>query len=146
MSPEERFQRDYVISRIDGDLFWIRDVRQPFTNPAWYFNTGLDPSTYVTVPYAPADQRLRAFIKKYGIDYTVLIPGEPKELNDKVPQGENLNAFPTSFYIGRDGRVKSVHAGFPGKSTGKFHEEAKAEITALVERLLAEPVRTSASK
>jgi len=42
--------------------------------------------------------------------------------------------------------VKSVHAGFPGKSTGKFHDEAKAEITALVERLLAEPVRTSASK
>ena len=90
--------------------------------------------------------RLRAFIKRYGIDYTVLIPGEPKELNDKVPQGENLNAFPTSFYIGRDGRVRSVHAGFPGKSTGKFHDEAKAEITALVERLLAEPVRTSASK
>ena len=70
--------------------------------------------------------RLRAFIKRYGIDYTVLIPGEPKELNDKVPQGENLNSFPTSFFIGRDGRVRSVHAGFPGKSTGKFHDEAKA--------------------
>jgi len=63
-----------------------------------------------------------------------------------VPQGENLNSFPTSFYIGRDGRVKSVHAGFPGKATGKIHEETKTEITALVERLLAEPVRTSASQ
>jgi len=90
--------------------------------------------------------RVRAFIKRYGIDYTVLLPGEPKELNAKVPQGENLNSFPTSFYIGRDGRVKSVHAGFPGKATGKIHEETKAEITALVERLLAEPVRTSASQ
>jgi thiol-disulfide isomerase/thioredoxin len=91
--------------------------------------------------------RLRAFIKKYGIEYTVLIPGEPKDLNDKVPQGSNLNAFPTSFYIGRDGRVKSVHAGFPGKATGKFHTEAKEEITALVERLLAEkPTQTTASK
>jgi hypothetical protein len=76
----------------------------------------------------------------------VLLPGEPKELNAKVPQGENLNAFPTSFYIGRDGRVRSAHAGFPGKATGKFHDEAKAEIAALVERLLAEPVRSSASK
>ena len=90
--------------------------------------------------------RVRAFIKRYGIDYTVLLPGEPKELNAKVPQGENLNSFPTSFYIGRDGRVKSVHAGFPGKATGKIHEETKAEITALVERLLAEPVRTSAAQ
>jgi thiol-disulfide isomerase/thioredoxin len=91
--------------------------------------------------------RVRAFIKRYGIDYTVLIPGEPKELNEKVPQGVNLNAYPTSFYLGRDGRVRSAHAGFPGKATGKFHADAKEEITALVERLLAEkPTHTTASK
>jgi len=91
--------------------------------------------------------RLRAFIKRYGIEYTVLIPGDPKELNDKVPQGVNLNAFPTSFYLGRDGRVRSAHAGFPGKSTGKFHTDAKEEITALIEHLLAEkPTQTTASK
>jgi uncharacterized protein (DUF885 family) len=62
LMPEERFQRDYVVSRIDNDLFALRDARQPFTNPAWYFDNGLDPSTYVTTPYAPVDQRARAFI------------------------------------------------------------------------------------
>src|SRR5687768_9137040 len=62
-SDQERFQRDYLLSRIDSDLFWLRDAKQPTTNPAFYFNYGLDPSTYVTVPYAPADQRLRAFVK-----------------------------------------------------------------------------------
>jgi thiol-disulfide isomerase/thioredoxin len=91
--------------------------------------------------------RLRAFIKRYGVEYTVLLPGEPKELNDKVPQGVNLNSFPTTFFLGRDGRVRSAHAGFPGKASGKFHEEATHEITALVERLLAEkPTQTSASR
>ena len=65
-------------------------------------------------------------------------PGEPKELNDKVPQGVNLNSFPTTFFIGRDGRVRSAHAGFAGKASGKFHTELKEEVTALVERLLAE--------
>lgn len=60
--PEEQFQRDYLVNRIDNDLFALRDARQPFTNPAWYFDAGLDPSTYVTTPYAPADQRARAFI------------------------------------------------------------------------------------
>ena len=89
--------------------------------------------------------RLRAFIKRYGVEYTVLLPGEPKELNDKVPQGVNLNSFPTSFFLGRDGRVRSAHAGFPGKASGKFHTEAKEEITALVERLLAEPRATRRS-
>jgi hypothetical protein len=52
----------------------------------------------------------------------------------------NLNSFPTTFYLGRDGRVRGVHAGFPGAASGKFHQEAKAEITADVERLLAERV------
>ena len=91
--------------------------------------------------------RVRAFNKRYGVDYTVLIPGEPKELNDKVPQGANLNSFPTTFFLGRDGRVRSAHAGFAGKASGKFHTELKEEVTALVERLLAEKnVQTSASK
>jgi uncharacterized protein (DUF885 family) len=62
LMPEERFQRDYVVSRIDIDLFALREARQPFTNPAWYMGAGLDPSTYVMTPYAPADQRARAFI------------------------------------------------------------------------------------
>jgi thiol-disulfide isomerase/thioredoxin len=91
--------------------------------------------------------RVRAFNKRYGVDYTVLIPGEPKELNDKVPQGLNLNSFPTTFFLGRDGRVRSAHAGFAGKASGKFHTELKEEVTALVERLLAEKAApTSASK
>jgi hypothetical protein len=79
LAPEERFQRDYLISRIDSDLFWLREVRQPFTNPSWYFNNGLDPSTYVTVPYAPADQRLRAFIK-----YAQQIPGAVAQIKKNV--------------------------------------------------------------
>ena len=91
--------------------------------------------------------RVRAFIKKYGVEYTVLLPGEPKDLNAKVPQGVNLNSFPTTFFLGRDGRVRSAHAGFAGKASGKFHEETVHEVTALVERLLAEkPTQTSASR
>jgi thiol-disulfide isomerase/thioredoxin len=91
--------------------------------------------------------RVKAFNKRYGVEYTVLIPGEPKELNDKVPQGLNLNSFPTTFFLGRDGKVRSAHAGFAGKASGKFHTEMKEDITTLVERLLAEkPAPTTASK
>jgi hypothetical protein len=85
-------------------------------------------------------------MKRYGIEYTVLIPGEPKELAERVPQGVNLSSFPTTFFIGRDGRVRAVHAGFPGKASGEFHTQAKEESTATVERLLAESAQTSSSK
>jgi thiol-disulfide isomerase/thioredoxin len=87
--------------------------------------------------------RLRAFIKHYGIQYTVLVPGEPREASDKLPQTVNMNSFPTTFFLGRDGRVRSAHAGFPGKASGSFHEEAKREITHTIEQLLTEPVPTS---
>jgi len=88
-------------------------------------------------------ERLRAFIGEYGIHYTVLLPGEPKELADKVPQALNLNSFPTTFILGRAGRVRAVHAGFPSPGSGRFYEEAVREITEHVERLLAEDVSSS---
>jgi hypothetical protein len=75
--------------------------------------------------------------------YTVLLPGEPKELADKVPQALNLNSFPTTFILGRDGRVRAVHAGFPSPGSGSFYEEAEREITGHVERLLAEDLSSS---
>jgi len=97
----------------------------------------------VTLSFEEADQlanptRLRAFIATYGLDYTVLVPGEPDELAAKVPQAENLNAFPTTFLLGRDGRVRAIHAGFPSPGSGEFYTRAERDITAEVERLLAE--------
>jgi len=62
LAAAERLQRDYVMNRIDRDLFWLRDAAAPFTNPSFYFDNGLDPSTYVVVPYAPVERRARAFI------------------------------------------------------------------------------------
>ena len=82
--------------------------------------------------------RLKAFIKKYGIEFTVLVPGEPSQLNEKVPQADNLNAFPTTFILGRDGKVRGVHAGFASPAAGAFHEQTKKEISTEVEHLLAE--------
>ena len=90
--------------------------------------------------------RLKAFIKHYGIEYTVLVPGEPREASDKLPQTVNMNSFPTTFFLGRDGRVRAAHAGFPGKASGSFHEEAKKEITHTIEQLLAESTTQSSGK
>jgi thiol-disulfide isomerase/thioredoxin len=97
----------------------------------------------VTLSFEEADQltnptRLRAFIATYGLRYTVLVPGEPDDLAAKVPQAENLNAFPTTFLVGRDGRVRGVHAGFPSPGSGEYYTKAEREITAQVEQLLAE--------
>jgi thiol-disulfide isomerase/thioredoxin len=145
-NTDPRFQGKVVIVAIGGS--WCPNCHDetPFLVELYkkYRSRGLE---IVELSFEEKAQlenpvRLRAFNKRYGVDYTVLLPGEPKELNDKMPQGVNLNSFPTTFFLGRDGRVRSAHAGFPSKASGTFHTEAKEEITALVERLLAEPKST----
>jgi peroxiredoxin len=101
----------------------------------------------VTLSFEEPDQlanpaRLRAFIDTYGLKYTVLLAGEPEQLQERIPQAVNLNAFPTTFVLGRDGRVRSVHAGFPSPGSGEFYKKAERELTAEVERLLAERAMT----
>ena len=81
--------------------------------------------------------RLRAFRREYGIDYTVLLAGEPSQLAEKLPQAMNLDTFPATFFIGRDGLVKAIHAGFAGKATGALHDQLVEEIHATLAKLLA---------
>jgi thiol-disulfide isomerase/thioredoxin len=97
----------------------------------------------VSISFEDAEQlanptRLRAFIRAYGIDYPVLLGGEPGEIGAKLPQASNLDTWPATFFVGKDGRVRGTHAGFAGKATGAAHEALEAEIRATVERLLAE--------
>ena len=83
--------------------------------------------------------RLRAFIEHYGITYPVLVGGTTDQLAEKIPQGVNLNCWPTSFFLGRDGRVVETHAGFAGPGNTVGHAALERDITSLIEKLLAEP-------
>jgi peroxiredoxin len=87
--------------------------------------------------------RAKAFINKYGVEYPYLIAGAPAEMWEKVPQAVNLNTWPATFFIGRDGLVKLIHSGFAAPASGEFHRQLKEEFTATVERLLAEEVASN---
>lgn len=80
--------------------------------------------------------RVHAFIAKYGVPYPYLIAGTPAEMWDKVPQAVNLNTWPATFFIGRDGKVKAVHSGFAAPASGPYHTALKEEFTSLIEKLL----------
>ncbi len=91
-------------------------------------------------------KRVNAFVKQYKVPYAYLIAGQPSEMWDKVPQLVNLNTWPATVFVGRDGKVKATHAGFAAPASGVFNELLKEEFTSNIERLLKEkaPV-TSAS-
>ncbi|MDA1277333.1 MAG: DUF885 domain-containing protein [Verrucomicrobia bacterium] len=62
LSEKQLFERDYVIARIDGELFWLEEADWPRVNPQFYSNFGgLDPSVYVMRPYASLATRLKAY-------------------------------------------------------------------------------------
>jgi thiol-disulfide isomerase/thioredoxin len=105
-----------------------------------YHDQGLE---IVALDFEEPDQqaslkRVNAFIREYKVPYTYLIAGAPADMWDKVPQAVNLNTWPATLFIGRDGKVKATHAGFASPASGEFNAQLKAEFTSNIERLLKE--------
>ncbi len=146
-NADAKFRGKVVLVNITGS--WCPNCHDeaPFLAELYkkYREQGLE---IVALSFEEADQlkdlaRLRAFIKRYDIQYTVLVGGEPSEAKDKLTQAVNWNSWPTTFFIGRDGLVRGVHAGFPSSASGDLYRQAKEEFTAEVQHLLSENQRTS---
>ena len=146
-NEDARFDGKVVLVSITGS--WCPNCHDeaPFLSTLYrtYRDLGLE---IVAFSFEQEDQladptRLRAFIALYELDYTFLLAGVPDELSAKVPQAVNLNAVPTTFLLGRDGRVRAVHAGFPSPASGSFYTDVIDEITSQVEALLAESAAAS---
>jgi peroxiredoxin len=148
-NTDPQFDGKVVIVAVGGS--WCPNCHDeaPFLESLYrkFHGRGLE---VVNLSFEEADQlqdptRLKAFIARYGLTYTVLVAGTPDELQEKIPQGEHLNCWPTSFILGRDGRVKEVHAGFAGPANKPAHEALQHEVTSVIEHLLAEPVPTQSA-
>jgi peroxiredoxin len=103
-----------------------------------YHDKGLE---IVALDFEEADQlqsktRVNAFIKQYGVPYQYLLAGTPDEMWDKVPQAVNLNTWPATLFIGRDGRVKATYSGFASGGSGQYNAELKLHFVSTIERLL----------
>jgi thiol-disulfide isomerase/thioredoxin len=141
-NTDARYRGKVVLINVTGS--WCPNCHDeaPFLAGLYdkYHNQGLE---IVALSFEEADQlkdptRLRAFIKEYGIKYTVLLGGETESAKTKLTQAVNWDAWPTTFFVGRDGLVRGAHAGFPSPGSGELYRQAKEEFTAKVEKLLAE--------
>jgi thiol-disulfide isomerase/thioredoxin len=139
---DARFRDKVVIVAIGGS--WCPNCHDeaPFLEALYrkYHARGLE---VVGLFFEEADQlkdptRVRAFIKQYGIEYPMLLAGETAELHDKLPQAVNLDCWPTTFILGRDGRVRAVHAGYAAAASGVYHDTLEQDVNELLERLLSE--------
>jgi thiol-disulfide isomerase/thioredoxin len=87
-----------------------------------------------------SSDRVKKMQEKLSIDYTILIAG----VNDKVkaaatlPMLQQVVAFPTTIFIGKDGKVKKIHSGFSGPGTGIYFDQFKEDFNQTINELLIE--------
>ncbi len=65
---------------------------------------------------------LDRYIKHFDIGYDVLFAGKAskKVASEALPMLTKVMSFPTTIFIGRDGKVRKIHTGFSGPATSKY--------------------------
>jgi thiol-disulfide isomerase/thioredoxin len=81
--------------------------------------------------------RIQSFVKEFSIPYPILYAGAIADVKEKLPQIANFDAYPTTIYLCRDGRVARIHAGFASSATGEAHAALRREVDELLQHLLA---------
>ncbi|HSB54989.1 MAG TPA: TlpA disulfide reductase family protein, partial [Gemmatimonadales bacterium] len=83
---------------------------------------------------------VRRYRDKFRLPFPLLLGGvsDVEAVSAALPQLDGFTAFPTSIFLGRDGRVRRIHAGFYGPAMGAQHEALVADFRREIERLLRE--------
>lgn len=145
---DERFKNKVVILQLSGT--WCPNCMDEtkFLSP-WYDTNkergveilGLAFERKPDLGYA--SDRVKKMKAKWGVNYDFVIAG----VNDKakaaeaLPELNKVVAFPTTIFIGKDGKVKHIHTGFEGPGTGAYHERWKQRFNEIVNELLSEHVK-----
>ena len=84
-------------------------------------------------------RNLKLFQDRLGLTYTMLFCGSTEDANVESrlrTQLENFFAYPTTLFIGRDGKVRTVHSGFKGPGTGEEFNTQVREFHTLAAELV----------
>jgi thiol-disulfide isomerase/thioredoxin len=94
----------------------------------------------VTGDTATDRRQLRRYREKFGITFPLLLAGvnDTEAAAATLPQLTGFTSFPTTLFLGRDGRIRRVHAGFYGPATGGQHQRLLREYEEQIEKLLKE--------
>ena len=85
-------------------------------------------------------RQLRRYRDKFDIAFPLLLAGinDTEAAAATLPQLTGFTSFPTTLFLGRDGRIRRVHAGFYGPATGAQHRRLLREYEREIEKLLKE--------
>ncbi len=85
---------------------------------------------------------LQKFKDRFNVQYPMLITGvrtsDSLRTEKTLPEVTPIKMFPTTIFLGKDGRVRKIETGFTGPGTGQHYEVFKKEFYHTVDVLLKE--------
>jgi thiol-disulfide isomerase/thioredoxin len=144
-NTDERFRHKVVMVDVFGTWCPTCHDAAPTLVRLWrkYHGRGLEIvglAFEVTGDSAVDGRQVRRYRRKFGIPFPLLLAGisDTELAAAALPQLDGFVAFPTTVFLGRDGRVRRVNAGFYGPATGAQHDRLVAGFDAEIRRLLSE--------
>ena len=86
--------------------------------------------------------RVKKMKEKLNVPYNFVVAGtnDKEKASKSLPMLNKVIAFPTTIFIGKDGKVKHIRTGFEGPGTGIYYDQFKERFNQIVNELLAEGV------
>jgi len=83
---------------------------------------------------------VRRYAERHGIEFPLLLAGtsDKGDAAATLPDLTEVIAYPTTVFIGRDGKVRRIHSGFSGPGTGIHYERLVESLETTITELLAE--------
>jgi thiol-disulfide isomerase/thioredoxin len=139
---DEQFQHKVVILAIGGT--WCPNCRDeaPFLVDFYrkYHKRGLEIvglNFEASGDLAEDKPRIQSFVDEFSIPYPILYAGATPDVTKQLPQLADFGAYPTTIFLGRDGRVVGIHAGFASAATGEAHVKLQHDVDELLKHLLS---------
>jgi thiol-disulfide isomerase/thioredoxin len=144
---DERFRNKLVIVQILGS--WCPNCMDETKFLSEYYEANKDKGIEIvalayerTPDVEAAKKALRPFRERFNVGYPFLITGvsvsDAKRTEKTLPQIDAIKAFPTTIFIGKDGKVDKIHTGFNGPGTGEHYLEFKKEFDEEISSLLSD--------
>jgi len=148
VSPsDEKYKNKVLILQIFGS--WCPNCMDETKFLSQWYNENKDRGVEILAlayerkdDFTYASERVKKMKDKLNVPYDFVIAG----VNDKqkaaktLPMLNAILAFPTTIFIGKDGKVKHIRTGFEGPGTGAYYDEFRQRFNEVVNELLNENV------
>jgi thiol-disulfide isomerase/thioredoxin len=142
---DEKYKNKVVILQLFGT--WCPNCMDEikFLSP-WYKENKQRGVEIIGLAYERKDDfgyasgRIKKMIEKLDVSYDLVIAGtnDKDKASETLPQLNKIVAFPTTIFIGKDGKVKKIHTGFSGPGTGTYYEQFVQHFNEIINELLNE--------